>query len=316
MRSPARWVVVLALLASSVSSFAVLSKKERAAGADEARALMASKRYEEAAKRWEDVLSYGASNKLLRRGLPQMGRCYEETQNYQKALTAYQNALRFDEDDVDRLLDLARVYVRVDLDREAIELYKRVLKLDKDRHDARLALARLFLKTGQWDDARREGELYAQWEPRDFTVARLLAEVDEAGGKLPSAAGRREGILSKDPSPDGYYDLGRLWVRAGNWDSAEAAFGRAEDLGMRTGSLYLYRGVIRWLKGDAPGARVLWGKALDRYPGMGAAHFFLAVAALESGDRKQAVSQAAQAATGAQSDFLKELLADFPTEKK
>jgi hypothetical protein len=49
---------------------------------------------------------------------------------------------------------------------------------------------------------------------------------------------------------------------------------------------------------------------------MGAAHFFLAVAALESGDRKQAVSQAAQAATGAQSDFLKELLADFPTEKK
>ena len=316
MRRPLRLGLTFAVLSVGSLAFAALSKKERAAGSEEARTLMASKRYEEAAKRWEDVLSPGASDKLLRRDLPPLGRCYEETQNYQKALTAYQRALRFDEDDVDRLLDLARVYVRVDLDREAIELYKRVLKLDKDRHDARLALARLYLKTGQWDDARREGELYAHWEPRDIGVLRLLAEVDEAHGDLPSAALRREGILARDPSPEGYFDLGRLWVRAGRWDSADAAFNRAEELGMRTGSLYLYLGVVRWQKGDGPGARVLWRKALDRYPGMGAAHFFLALAAFDSGDKKEAASQAARAPAGAQSDFLKELLTYFPTEKK
>ena len=50
-----------------------------------------------------------------------------------------------------------------------------------------------------------------------------------------SAAGRRrwEVISSREPTPKGYFDLGRLWVRAGQWDQADAAFNKAEDLGFR-----------------------------------------------------------------------------------
>jgi tetratricopeptide (TPR) repeat protein len=277
---------------------------------------MAAGKYDEAALRWEEALGAGASNRELRRGLPSLGRCYEQARNYQKALTAYQQALRFNEKDVDRLLDLARVYQRVELDSEAVELYKRVLSLDKDRHDARLALARLYLKTGRWSDARREGELYAKWEPRDLSGQLLLAQVDEAEGDPVSGAKRREQVLAREPSPDGYYDLGRLWARAGRWDEAEAAFGRAEDLGLRTGAVYLHRGAARWLKGDLPGARAFWKKALDQNSGTGAAHFFLALDAREAGNASETAAELRRAAAAAQSDFLKSLIKDFPPARQ
>lgn len=303
-------------LAFGLSAFAAPSSKDRPAPADEARVLMAAGKYDEAALKWEEALGAGASNRELRRGLPSLGHCYEQERNYQKALTVYQRALRFDEKDVDRLLDLARVYQRVELDAEAVELYKRVLALDKDRHDARLALAQLYLKTGRWSDARREGELYAKWEPRDLSVQRLLAEVDEAEGDPVSGARRRERILAREPSPDGFYDLGRLWARAGRWDEADAAFARAEELGLRTGAVYLHRGAARWLKGDLAGARAFWKKALDLNSGTGAAHFFLALADREAGNAVETAAELRQASAAAQSDFLKGLIKDFPPANK
>ncbi len=296
-----------AAMLAGLSVFAA-SSKERAAAAGKARELMAAKRYEEAASSWDEALSPEASDRELREGLPLQGRCFEALENYQKALTAYQRALQFDEKDVDRVLDLARVYVRVDLDREAIALYKRVLVLDKNRHDASLALARLYLATGQWDEARREDQQYVDWEPRDATGQRLMAQIDEGSGDLLSAGRRWDVLVSRDPTPKGYYDLGRLWVRAGRWEEADAAFSKAEDLGFRTESLFLYRGVIRWLEGDAAQAQVLWRKALERRPDMGAAHFFLAMTEKEAGHAQAAKAEAAKAAAGAQSDMLKALV--------
>lgn len=313
-----RGVCVFLSAALLATGLCASPKKDRAAAAEAARALMKADRFEDAARRWEEALPPSAPVKEQRRGLPLLGLCWERAENFPKAMTAYQRALRLDDEDLDRLLDLARVYVRVDLDREAVELYKHVLARDKNRHDARLALARLYVKTGRWDDARREGEAYAAWEPRDLSAQRLLAEVDEAQGDPVAAGNRREQILAREPSPEGNYDLGRLWVRAGRWDAADAAFARAEESGMRTGAVYLHRGVARWLKGDVPAAQAFWRKALERTPGMGAAHFFLAVVARDAGKAAEAEadSEARSAAAGAQSDYLKDLLKGFPGTKK
>lgn len=297
---------VLALLAAG-SRAEGPARKDRLEAAAQARSLMAGKRFDEAAAKWETALAPGAANKDLKQGLPSLGRCYEEAGNFQKALTAYQRALQFDEKEVPRLLDLARVYTRVDLDQEAISLYQHVLKLDPDRRDASLILARLYLKTGRHEDARREGGRYVQWEPRDPAGQRLMAEVEEASGDLRSAARRREVLAAQAPSPQAYFDLGKLWVRAGDWDLAETSFIKAEDLGMRTGTLYLHRGVVKWLRKDAAGAEVLWRRALERHPGMGAAHFFLAVLDKERGGRGLA-DKARQASAGAQGPLLKTLV--------
>lgn len=288
-----------------------LTKKERTAAAESAVALMTEGRYEDAALSWEKALTDKASGKELSQGLPLLGICYERLGVYPKAITAYQRALRRDEKNINRLLDMARVYALVELDREAIELYKHILARDKHKHDARFALARLYVKTGRWDDARREAETYAAWEPRDLAIQRLLAEVDEAEGALASAGNRREQILAREPSPEGYFELGRLWFRAGRWDASGDAFSKAEQMGLRTGAVFLHKGVIRWLKHDSSGANKLWHKALERYPGMGAAHFFLAAAAKEGGKRSESEVQSRRAKAGAQSALLKQLADDL-----
>jgi tetratricopeptide (TPR) repeat protein len=309
-------VSLVLLLAAGTAWGAAPTKKDRADAALQARAFMEQKRFEDAASAWEKSLPSGAPKGELASGLPLAGRCYEALGNYQKAITAYQRALQLDEKNADRLLDLARVYVYTDLNREAIELYKSVLKKTKNRPDVTLALAQLYMKTGQIADALVEAQSYARWEPRDPAGQRLLAELDEARGDLPAAAQRRETLAAQDPSPAVYFDLGRLWARAGQWEMADAAFAKAEDLGMRTGTVYVNRGVVAWLKGDAAQARVFWNKALDRHPGLGTAHFFLALLEKEAGRNDLAREQARKARAGAQSEWLKDLTAILTVEKE
>jgi tetratricopeptide (TPR) repeat protein len=278
-------------------------------GAARARALAASGRPAEAAEQWEKTLGPGASDKALREGLTPLGRAHEAAGNYQKALTAYQRALQLDEKNPDRYLDLARVYARVDLDEEAISLYRHVRKLAPGRRDVAFVLARLYLKAGRLDDARREAAQHVAWEPRDPAGQELLADLDEAEGDLKAAAARRQGLTARAPSPEAYFDLGRLWMRAGDWLQADAAFEQAENLGLRTGVLYLHRGVAAWLRKDPAAAESLWKKALERHPGLGAAHFFLGRLALEKGDAAGAARRMRLAREGAQGDFLKDLAA-------
>lgn len=285
---------------------------DRSAAPAKAGEYMTTGRYAEAAAVWERFLGPSAAKAELKEYLPFLGRCYEETANFQKALTAYQRALQLDEKNPARVLDLARVYTRVDLDREAIELYKHARRLSPGQRDVTLALARLYLKTGQHADARREGEQYVQWEPRDPAGQTLLADLDEAAGQLASAARRRETLVAQNPSPEGFFNVGRLWIRAGQWDMADNAFQQAENLGVRTGALYLHRGVVAWIRGDAASASAFWKKALDRHPGLGAAHFFLAILEEEKGRGAEAGREARLASDGAMGKFLKELAGDLP----
>lgn len=301
-------LLFLPLLLAPALAAAAPDKSAVAARAGE---YMTTGRYAEAAAAWEKFLAPGAAKADLKEYLPSLGRCYEETGNFQKALTAYQRALQLDEKNPARVLDLARVYTRVDLDEEALSLYQHARKLSPGQRDVTLALARLYLKTGRHADARREGEQYAQWEPRDQAGQALLADLDEADGDLASAARRREALVSQNPSPEGYFAVGRLWVRAGQWALADNSFQQAENLGFRTGALYLHRGVTAWIRGDAAGASAFWKKALERHPGLGAAHFFLALLEEGKGRGPDVARQARLALDGAQGALLKDLAGDM-----
>jgi hypothetical protein len=58
----------------------------------------------------------------------------------------------------------------------------------------------------------------------------------------------------------------------------------------------------------------LWKKALERSPGMGAAHFFLALAEKDAGRPASVRSEAALAQAGAQTELLKSLAGDLLKE--
>jgi tetratricopeptide (TPR) repeat protein len=307
-----RRIVLAGLLAAAVVFAGVrpgsaddLSRRKRHRMAAEARELMDKGRFAEAAPLLETAAA-GAREKDLARWLPLLGRSHEKSGHFSKALTAYQDAYRLRPKSVDRMLDLARVYVRVDLYDSAIELYRRVLEREK-RRDVVLILAGLYHKTGKLDAAETEATRYLSWEPQDLTAHRLLAEIEEDQGDLAAAAHRWEGVLSRDPSAAGYFHLGRLWSRQNQYELAERAFRKAEGLGMVSPLLVLQRGLLAWLQGDPDAAGTSWEKAGgDNY----LAPFFLALRDAEKGRTASALERMRRAER-ASTPYVKDLARIF-----
>lgn len=293
----------LLLLACAVSSPAAgradgPSARQRNHLAAEARALMEKKDFTKAAAGLEEAVSPGAREGELARWLPLLGRCYERLDNPSKAMAAYQEAHRLRPKSVERMLDLARVYARVDLNDRAIDLYERVLTRER-RRDVVLILADLHYRAARPGRARQYAEQYLAWEPRDLAAQRLLARIEEEGGDLSAAAHRWEGILSREPRAEGYFHLGRLWTRQAQHDLAGRAFRKAEELGMTSPALDLQRGLSAWLQGDRPSAAEAWTRARTKSGELSLASFLLALQEAEAGRWKAAADEMRRAQPGA-----------------
>ena len=91
-----------------------LSRRERFSSASHAQALFQEGKYAEAASFLEKAVAPGAQKRDLIYWLPVLGRCYEAVQNYDKAIAAYQQAYQLQPKNRERMLDLARLYGRVD----------------------------------------------------------------------------------------------------------------------------------------------------------------------------------------------------------
>ena len=303
---------LLAVLLLAAPAFAdEPSRRERLSWAGDAQASFDRKDFAAAAAALEKAASPGAARADLAKWLPALGRCYENLKNYQKALAVYQRALAVRPKDAERMLDLARVYALVDLDAQAIELYKKALDRAKQRKDIVLSLAELHAKTGQWKDARREAERYVQWEPRDAAAQRLLARIEEADGDIAAAARRRQSVLAQHPSAEGFFEVGRLWTRLGEYDLADAAYKRAEELGLSAAGFHLERGVSAWRRGDDREAERFWKKALEKDAGLAPARFLLAVLDGRSGRREDALRAMERVRTESASPYIQELARDF-----
>jgi len=111
------------------------SRRERIRYAAKAEDLYDRQKYEEAMPWLEKALSPGVARRDAKHWWPLLGRCHEVSRNFQKALTAYQKAHQLQRKNVDRKLDLARVYARVDLNDQAIEFYTEILDRDPQRRD-------------------------------------------------------------------------------------------------------------------------------------------------------------------------------------
>lgn len=286
-------------------------RRERLQLASEAKGLMDQRRYPEAEARLAKALEPGAARRDRGRWLPLLGRCYEDEKNFQKALTAYQDAYQVRPKDPDRMLDLARVYDAVDLNASAVDLYRKVLEKDKDRRDVLYALANVYFRSGKLPEARDAAEKYLHWEPRDLAAERLMARIEESQGDLASAAHRWEGILVEKPAADDYFYLGRLWARQNEYELADAALAKAEGLGLASSAFYFQRGLVDWYRKDNDAAARHWDFSLKKNAGNNLPAFFLALNDYRNGDTAKALErmQAVQARTG--SPFVKELAARF-----
>jgi tetratricopeptide (TPR) repeat protein len=289
------------------------SRRQRMHWAAQAQGLYEKKDYAEAVSLLEKAMAPGAAERDMLQWRPLLGRYHEASGNYQKALTAYQQAYQAQPKSLDRKLDLARVYAQVDLNDQAVDLYKQVLKKDKHRKDVVLALAQLYFKSHRLELAEAQINQYVRWEPRDLFAQDLLARVEEATGRWEQAAHRRENLMAQSPSAQGYFDLGRLWARQTQYDLADAAFAKAEKLGYKSAEFYFQRGLLAWQRGKKDAAAALWSRALEKDPRFLTAKFFLALADKESGKRAAGLERMRQVKAETSSDFVRALAEDFFT---
>lgn len=252
--------------------------------AQEADALFQAGRFDEARAKWNAALAGGASRSEARRWRPEVGRTYEGEGNYQKALASYQEAFDLDPKNIDRLVDLARLYDAVEMDDQAIRYYAQAHAHDRSRRDVALALAHLYKLAGRLNEARALAGGAVDAEPRDYSAQELLAEIEEAQGDLAGAARRRETVLSMRPSAVGFMTLGRLWAKQGAFEQADAAFSRAEEAGDAGSEPRFERAVLAWRQGDVPRALRELDRIAASEPDSFPAGFLKVLMALEEHD--------------------------------
>jgi len=158
-----RKIGMILLGGAMMSSFcmaATLTTRERALLVQEAKTLLGAKKYKAAIENLEAAVKPGAKRKNLKQWTVLLGHGYEGIQNYQKSLTVYQEALNLDPKNIDRSLDLARVYQHVELFDQALALYKDVIKKKRKRRDVVLVVADLYYKTNELDLAYENIQKY------------------------------------------------------------------------------------------------------------------------------------------------------------
>lgn len=250
------------------SSWALsLSRREKETLVSEGDAFFKGGQYSAARDKYWAALASGPTRAEARRWRPRVGRTYEAEGNFQKALTAYQEAFDGDPQNVDRWVDLARLYDAVEIDDQAVRFYAEAHKKDPARRDVALALAGLYAQSGRLAEAKTLAVQAVRTEPRDYSAQELLADIEERMGDLAGAARRRETAVSFRPSVEGYMTLGRLWARQDVFDMADAAFVRAGQAGDAGPNPLFERAVLAWRQGREDRARDLLSDAEKRAPG-------------------------------------------------
>lgn len=279
------WAAFVLAGAAAVASGG--TSRDREALALEAEGLYRARDFAAARQKWEAALE-GASRRQARRWRPWVGRALEAEGDFQKALTAYQDAHDLDPRHVDRVVDLARLYDTVGLDDQALRLFEKTHAREPHRRDIALALGRLYFQAGRLSDARRLATEAGGADPRDAAVQTLLARVDEAAGDLSAAAQRWETILNQSPSADGDLALGRLWARQDALDLADMAFARSDRPGATSPALVFERAVIAWRRKDGIRLEGFLKRLEAEAPGYFPGRVLAALVALENGDRDTA----------------------------
>lgn len=259
----------LGLILAGVGSLGwadALSRRQKEALVSEGDAFFKGGQFSAARDKYQAALAGGPTRAESRRWRPQVGRTYEAEGNFQKALTAYQEAFDGDPKNVDRWVDLARLYDAVEIDDQAVRFYAEANKKDPARRDVALALAALYAQSGRLAEAKTLAAQAVRTEPRDYSAQELLADIEERSGDLAGAARRRETAVSLRPTAEGYMKLGRLWARQDGFDMAEAAFVRAGQTGDSGPEPLFERAVLAWRRGETDRARDLLGEAEKRSP--------------------------------------------------
>jgi protein O-mannosyl-transferase len=203
----------------------------------------------------------------------------------QKALECYEKALSVDPGYGDVQLNMGLVLGRMGRAGEAVPHLQEAARLEPDRVQARLALGAAYLKSGNPAKAAETfGGCIARW-PGEWKAYTGLGESLSRSGKVREALPvfERAAALFRD-NPEILRDLGMAYGETAAWPKAASALGRAAELVPKDGSAWALAGYAQVMSGNRAEGMRSFERALALDPSLPQPHYYLGLAAAESGN--------------------------------
>lgn len=152
-----------------------------------------AKRYDEAIDQFRRAAGLAPGSDTAINAHDYMARSYLAKRQPERAIQAYEQAIRINPQRTDTLISLAKLYITLEKPEKAVELYEKVVAQDPSAAN-RYSLGQTYLESGRLRDAEAQFQRVRELEP----------------GK-----------------PNGEYGLGLSYARQGRTEDAVAAFERA-----------------------------------------------------------------------------------------
>jgi tetratricopeptide (TPR) repeat protein len=167
-----------------------------------------------------------------------LGHIYARTNDHQKAIAYYEQAIGIGDNDVQTALAIASEYLALEDYEKAASIYQRVLQSDPQNAQAHRNLGYAYAKLGRLNEAIQENLLVLQTAPDDYLTQRNLVLLYRDSGRLDEATKQAESMLKVTPENEkgiAYFLLGSLYAAAGKSTEAIGAYQQAGDLYLQQG---------------------------------------------------------------------------------
>jgi tetratricopeptide (TPR) repeat protein len=193
----------------------------------------------------------------------ELGKAYEATGDYPKALTAFRRAARLDTWSFENHLNLARMCEKLEGYPEAAATYARAAELNPKSFEALLGAARCYLMAGEYVKSLTYCELAAKMD-KPQEVLPLLARIYEGQKDYEQAIQVYQRLLVvRENDPNVLLPLGVTYARAGQFERARQVLMAVTQLRPRDGAAYRHLGYCLIKLGDTDQAVQMYQKAVD-----------------------------------------------------
>jgi tetratricopeptide (TPR) repeat protein len=173
-----------------------------------------------------------------------LGATYEKQKDYKSAVSAYQQALKLDKENIDAMRGLAQNLANDNQVDAALTQYKAVQDADPQDPQAAVEMSKLYRRLGKLDLAMESLKKAEPLSQELLEVPFNEALILEAQGKFDDAAEVLQKLISRTKSPDGNYSagernnravflqrLGNIYRESGRPQLAVETFRKIVDLG-------------------------------------------------------------------------------------
>lgn len=203
-------------------------------------------RMTEASEEFERALTFRTTRHLRRHIYLFLGKSYESSGRLDKAIFAYEEALRYDDRNWRRHRDLAGLYERAKLYRKAREFYASARELNPREPSLYFVTGRVHRKMGLFKEAEPYLEKAEHLGHDDNAIHREMSMVKERRGAPQEALTHWVKGAGRSEAPEDLARLIYLAVQAGDKQGALKAFGRLKGAGASPQTLNLYENLVEW----------------------------------------------------------------------